>query len=82
MTDPYLSELDEQIKKLQEERERRTKQLEDPTYQQIRAEYQKIWDALEALDRLGENPDDGNGYAVHVQGKNFSISHDGIRVNK
>lgn len=54
MKDKRVEFLDQQIERLQAEKEKRLKKLSDPNYQEITQEYKNIQAALLRLEELGE----------------------------
>lgn len=71
--DGRLSELDRQIAGLQQQRAAREAQLADPKRAEILAEYEKIDQALNRLNDLGEEVEDVEGNAVHIRGRTFEV---------
>lgn len=74
MSSDKLNEIDAQIARLHQERDRLTA---DPKRAEVKRAYGELDRILNQLDELGEDVSNGDGYAIYVVGTRFSYTHGG-----
>lgn len=75
--DEKISSLEAEIEKLEAVKKAREKKLADPTYQQIKKLWEEVAEKINQLESLGEDISDVDGNSVVLNGRTFSLNHDG-----